>query len=371
MELVDGTSVQGEVVSLTEEALTIATGEGERAIRREDVLSLDLTAATPRDADSEWVLFANGDRAPLAPVELVDDQLVCRGSVAERTTWRIPVEQVTALIRQPLPAMADSPLLAELAFRVFRDDTVILQDGTRLTGAVESIGPEALRVESAVGSVAVEARRVAAVAMNSSLVQRPTAPDALTLAMLRNGAWLALEEATVSGGEIAGRTSFDAEYRAALSEVSRVVCFGHRVRDLTLYEPMQVSIVPFVSRRAELRTNRNVRGGWLKLKGREFARGFGMTSGMSASFALAAEDRQFRATVGLDDCVGAAGSVVFAVDVDGRRVFTSPVMTGRDAAMELGPLDVSGGRRLTLSVEFAEQGNVQDVADWCEPVILR
>ena len=44
-----------------------------------------------------------------------------------------------------------------------------------------------------------------------------------------------------------------------------------------------------------------VENGWLTLDGRECPRGFGMTSGMSVSFPLSPEDRQFRSTVGLDD----------------------------------------------------------------------
>jgi hypothetical protein len=151
----------------------------------------------------------------------------------------------------------------------------------------------------------------------------------------------------------------------------QIACYGPRVIDLTRRSPREVVSEPFVSRQHKLQINRNVRGGWLQLNGRSHARGFGMTSGMSATFDLEPGDRQLKATVGIDDSVGPAGSVIFAVDLDGRRIFTSPVVRGGDTPLTIGPLEIAGGKTLTLSVEFADYGHLQDIANWCDPLILR
>jgi hypothetical protein len=220
--------------------------------------------------------------------------------------------------------------------------------------------------------VPVETARVEAIALDAALVRAPVTKERAALVVTRDGAWLTLYDWSIGGsGELTGMTGPGVELRAPLADVVRMTCFGPRVIDLTTRQPVDVHVTPFVSRAAELLVNRNVRGGFLRLQGREHARGLGMTSGMSATFPLEQGDRQFRATVGLDDCVGDDGSVVFAVDLDGRRVFTSPVLTGRDAPLAIGPLDVAGGERLTLSVEFAQRGNVQDVANWCDVVVTR
>jgi len=371
LHLRDGSTADGEVAQITPDAFTLRRDGQDTSVSRNEIIAVEFAAPAPDPPTESWLLFSNGDRAPLAPVDLVDDQLGCRWpSATGRPQWHIPVEFVTALLRQPLVNF-DSPLLAELSSRTFADDTLILQDGSRITGALEAAGAESFRMETAVGPVIIEAMRVAAIAMNSALIQRPPSPDEFSVLTLRDGAWLTLHDVQMSNDGVTGQTSFRSEFRAPLADLATISFFGPATADLTLREPAHVAAIPFVSRAPRLQVNRNVRGGWLALGGRTLPRGFGMTSGMAATFALAAEDREFLATIGLDDAVGDAGSVVFTVDVDDRRLFTSPVLTGRDAPLQVGPLDVAGGRRLTLSVEFGEFGHVQDVADWCDPILLR
>jgi hypothetical protein len=51
-------------------------------------------------------------------------------------------------------------------------------------------------------------------------------------------------------------------------------------------------------------------------------------------------------------------------------VYASPTQTGGSPALFIGPIDVSGKKRLTLIVDFGERGDVQDHADWCDPVLV-
>jgi hypothetical protein len=62
---------------------------------------------------------------------------------------------------------------------------------------------------------------------------------------------------------------------------------------------------------------------------------------------------------------------VFAVELDGQRVFTSLPQTGRDEPLAIGPVDVAGRRSLTLIVDYADRADVQDHADWCDAVLIR
>ena len=370
--LVDGRSVHAGLVAIDQRGILVDAEGVEESIPLDDIVSIEFAKGAGHPAARSWVFLSNGDRAPLRPVDLVDDAVVCRWENAgEAETWRVPLELVAAMLRAPI-VDEDSTLLSELSTRPFFEDTLILSDGTRLTGALEGIAPEAYRVETAVGSVTVDSGRVLAVGMNAALVQRvkPDGPSAVV--SMRDGTWLTLLGLMVkNGGELTGRTGFGEEYRAPLSEVRRMTFYGARVSDVTQREPIEVNATPFVSRRPQMQMHRNTRGGFLQLEREPFARGFGMTSGMAATFALEPSDRQFQATVGIDDCAGDAGSVVFAVELDERTIFTSPMLTGRDAPLVIGPLKVAEGRRLTLRVEFAERGNVQDVANWCDPLLLR
>lgn len=372
----DGTSVFGDVESVQDDTLNISNDAPLTHHTLADVVAIDFDdrQATVKATPDRWLLLAGGDRAPLTPFDLDDDYLVCAWSgERRRAAWRVPMQFVTAALFQPLAPTGDAASrVPELSFQQFREDTLILRDGTQLTGVLEDVAAESVRIETAVGPVAVEAARVDAIALDAALVQQPAAQESLTLLITRDGAWLTLLEWSVDQtGELTGRSSIGVEIRIPLADVARIACYGPRVLDLTQRPPVMTKVTPFLAREEKLLVNRNVRGGFLRLDGRECPRGFGMTSGMSATFALEPKDRKFFATVGLDDMVGDDGSVVFAVDLDGRRVFTSPMMTGADPAFVVGPLDIAGKKTLTLSVDFADYGNVQDVANWCDPVLLR
>jgi hypothetical protein len=372
-QLVDGRNIKGTTPSIDANVLSLAVDGKQQQFTLDDLLAIQFPAAVGQPTARSWLLLSNGDRAPLSPIDLVDDAFVCRWNDAEqRANWRIPLELVTGLLRQPLTVNETTSLLPELSRRAFTEDTLFLSDGTRLAGALEGVTADSFRVETAVGIVPVETSRVEAIAMNAALVQRPESAERSALVVLRDGSWLTLQDLAIAvDGSLTGQTSSDTELHTTLADVVQIAFYGPRVIDLTQRAPQMVTSDSFVSRKHELLVNRNVRGGWLQLGGRSYGRGFGMTSGMSVTFELETGDRQFQATVGLDDSVDTEGSVVFVVTVDDRRVFTSPTMRGGDAPLAIGPLEIAGGQRLTLFIEFAEFGNVQDVADWCNPVILR
>jgi beta-galactosidase len=77
----------------------------------------------------------------------------------------------------------------------------------------------------------------------------------------------------------------------------------------------------------------------------------------------------FRADVGIDDEMGAGGSVAFEVWVDGERRAATGVLTG-SAGAEPVTADVTGGSRLELRVTDGGNGNGADHADWAAARLL-
>ena len=77
----------------------------------------------------------------------------------------------------------------------------------------------------------------------------------------------------------------------------------------------------------------------------------------------------FRADVGVDDEMGASGSVTFEVWVDGERRAATGVLTGAAAAEPI-TADVTGGARLELRVTDGGNGNGADHADWAAARLL-
>jgi alpha-galactosidase len=73
---------------------------------------------------------------------------------------------------------------------------------------------------------------------------------------------------------------------------------------------------------------------------------------------------RFASMVGIDDTVKApAGSVIFGVWVDGRKIADSGVMRGGDAPKLLAA-DLTGAKRLVLAVIDANDGTAGDTANW-------
>jgi beta-galactosidase len=77
----------------------------------------------------------------------------------------------------------------------------------------------------------------------------------------------------------------------------------------------------------------------------------------------------FRADVGVDDEMGASGSVAFEVWVDGERRAATGVLTGA-AGPEPVTADVTGGARLELRITDGGNGNGADHGDWAAARLL-
>jgi beta-galactosidase len=106
----------------------------------------------------------------------------------------------------------------------------------------------------------------------------------------------------------------------------------------------------------------------LTIGGTSYARGLGVHADSAVAVHLGKRCASFTAAVGVDDEVGAGGSVVFEAWADGTRVWTSPRLTGADGPVEVNvPLD--DVTRLELRVTDAGDGNALDHADWAAAVL--
>jgi hypothetical protein len=123
--------------------------------------------------------------------------------------------------------------------------------------------------------------------------------------------------------------------------------------------------LPFLSLAWPFKTDANVTGSQLRAAGHPYAKGIGMHSAARLTHRLAAGYKAFEADVALDDQVGGAGSAIFSVYVDDRLAFKSDVIRGGAKPTPI-KVDTTGGKRLSLMVEFADRGDEQDHANWLD-----
>jgi hypothetical protein len=104
----------------------------------------------------------------------------------------------------------------------------------------------------------------------------------------------------------------------------------------------------------------------MTIGGTTFTKGFGVLAQSSLTYQLNGECTTFSATIGLDDEVGSAGSVIFQLWTDGnKKIYDSGTLTGDDRPVTMSK-PVSGKQVLELRVVHpnGEPATPADVANW-------
>jgi beta-galactosidase len=106
----------------------------------------------------------------------------------------------------------------------------------------------------------------------------------------------------------------------------------------------------------------------IAIGGTSYARGLGVHADSAVVVHLGGRCSSFTAAAGVDDEVGAGGSVVFEAWADGSRVWASPRLTGGDGAAAV-DVPLAGVTRLELRVTDGGDGNALDHADWADAIL--
>jgi hypothetical protein len=114
----------------------------------------------------------------------------------------------------------------------------------------------------------------------------------------------------------------------------------------------------------------------LHFGGHEFGWGFAVHAPYQLAFALPASALRFRTRLALDPSVGKGGCARGLVQVDGRTVYTSPLLIGGSKSFDTGPLEIDAAR-LTLVADAAAENrpadadplDIRDDLNWLEPTI--
>jgi glucose/arabinose dehydrogenase len=104
-------------------------------------------------------------------------------------------------------------------------------------------------------------------------------------------------------------------------------------------------------------------GSTLALDGVTYAKGLGAHAASELRYNLAGDCTRFTASVGVDDEVGAAGSVAFQVYADAAEVYDSGVMTGASWTKNI-DVSVAGANELRLVLTDGGDNINSDHGDW-------
>ncbi len=118
-----------------------------------------------------------------------------------------------------------------------------------------------------------------------------------------------------------------------------------------------------------LQADRSVDGNEISLARQPYERGIGTHAPSRITYALPPGTTAFRSIVGVDDETDGLGSVVVRVFVDGQLAFSSRVLRGGEAPVEVA-IDLGGAQRIQLCAETAEDGDRFDHVSWAEALFI-
>lgn len=400
---VTGEEIEGNCIALTAEVVTLDTLSGIVIWPRQELLSLDSTEVeesvalpfpiTPTESEvptdsSGLLIFPNDDRLVVSASVPTATSLEIERPLSN-TAIRIPWESISFWMQFPHPTSAS--MIAGVPPRV---DRLLLTNGDLISGELTSFDSQGLSIETAAGEIQVTADRVSAVHLNPDLTSLPTLPDTYFICLLTDGSRLTATHCELENDSLQLRLLVGVELTIPVHYLLRIDCYGDHVVSLTTLTIQQWTYMPYLplvvtldedpaatSPLATMRggllqrinpgLNRSTLGGPLLLRGSEYARGIGMRSRSSLSFPIKGEFTHFQAVVGIDDRTKGEGSVEFRIESQGTTLWSSPTIAGRDDPMVTGPIDIAGRDELTLIVDFADWGDIHDVAIWGNPILIQ
>lgn len=242
-------------------------------------------------------------------------------------------------------------------------DRLILENGDELAGTVTAIDGDKLQLITATGPVEIELDKVVAIGFNPSLLSTVRPRGVYCLVGFSDGSLLPAASLVVDESLARITLAGGLELSADASAVTFLQALGGKVQYLSDLPSESYRHVPYLALAWPFERDFNVLRAHLRAGGRSYIKGIGMHSASRLTYRLDPKFRRFEAELAIDDDTDGRGSVVFRVFVDDREAYKSPVIRGGMPPTPIS-VDVRGGKRLSLIVDFAERGDELDHADW-------
>jgi hypothetical protein len=371
-----GPPIAGVVARISADLALAFEGEPSATVAAGDLISLRRKdVALPPPPAGPHVVFANGDRLAGEVVAIENDKVRFRAMLGRDATpdntqeMSIPLSALAAIW---FPAPGDDSV-SRWAGERRRRDVVLAKNGDTRTGTLKemksSAGPLVLNEEGK--ETRLDPGQLVAIAMNTELARTLRPRGTYARLVLANGGRLGVLEPTAGSLALSAKTLFGETMKVGLDQVVSMDVRQGKAVYLSDLKPKAYEHRPFLGVRWPYEMDRCVAGGGMRLGGSSYDKGIGLHSESRLTFTLNGEYRRFEALVGLDDRSGRGGRAIVRVLVDGKpKDIGEPEVTSA-AAPRLIEVDIAGGKKLTLVVEFGAGGDVCDNVDWADARVIK
>jgi len=319
--------------------------------------------------DRGGLLVATGVTLSDETLDVADSLLW--GENRRHATLNVPLAQVAGVLFQPgSDTVARDRFLITIASTEAESERLFLANGDELRGTIVELSPDKVEFEAKVGVLEVELAKVAAVAFDPALREGTDAKSTGVMVGLSDGTRLHVASLTADDKTATLHLDEETIWHVDTSEIVWLLPARANVTWLSDLEPASYRHLPFLDLAWPYQLDRAVAGGLLRSGGQLYLKGVGLHSTARLSWDLDQPWRRFEADLALDDSAGKRGSVVFRVFTDGKEAYASPVVRGGEPPQPIS-VDVSGAKRLSLIVDFADRGDELDHADWLNARLVR
>jgi hypothetical protein len=253
-------------------------------------------------------------------------------------------------------------------------DRLVLFNGDELSGEIVTMSDSAVKIRTAAGETSVAKEKIAAIALDPSLAAKPDTKQPRVWVGFKDGSRVIASAIAVDAGQAKLTTTALPKLAVPAAKLVAIQPLDGRVVYLSDLKPAGYHHIPFLDLQWPYRNDRNVLGTQLRAGGRLYLKGLGMHSTARLTYDLDKPSRALAAEVAIDDQTAGCGSALFRVYTDDgsgkwQLKYESSIVRGGAAPLAVS-VDLTGAKRLSLLVDFADHGDEQAHADWLNARLL-
>ena len=296
----------------------------------------------------------------------------------------IPLEQVAGIVFDPpIDPLRRDLLMEQIRTATGTQDRLLMANGDVVQGLISEkppLGPRTpdevltkihIRLPSANESVAIRCEKITGVIFDPALRKASSGRGLRCWFGLDDGSLLQVASVQVKRGltlQLVCGLQVDTDIETVADVTTCLQPLGGDCFYLSDFKAIDYKHIPFLQRKWEYRRDRNVLGGRLRSDGNVALKGLGMHSTSRLVYAVPKGATSLAGELAIDDQAGQSGSVVFRVFLNRQEggwqaMFRSELLRGGQTSVPFS-VDVTNARGVLLVVEFADQGDVLDYANW-------
>ncbi len=327
-----------------------------------------------RPSPGVLVVLASGGVIVVDAVGIVEDKLVANSPLAGN--FAVPLRLVAGILLQTPADRAKTDLLIDRVLALSGEvDRIILENGDELTGTITGFDGATLRLKSGETNVDLPLARLATVLFNPILIDKPSTSGLRTLVGLQDGSHVTATSLVADDKTARLKLLGGMEIAVPTSSIVALQPLGGNVAYLSDLKPASYRHIPFLEMSWPFGADRSVQETMLVAGGKLYLKGLGMHSPSRITYELEEPFKRFDAEIAIDAEAGRRGSVIFRVFADDgsgawQERAKSEIIRGGQPPVPLSA-DLTGAKRISLLVDFADRGDERDHADWLNARLVR